>query len=186
MIAQQVARANKDHVSVEAGDFVVEELDEAGSGKLHFANSSEALVWRGGRTSPISWLAERKCADAIILSNKEDGSLLYLVELKNSVGIAELKKMRSQFLGAYLNFIALSAVVEALKPQRVELIVGLKRDKIEALAAANPSVTKLVGGPEAAYIAQWLTGSISIDGIGNFKVRKVVRDATTGNGAAQL
>lgn len=186
MIAGRLAWANPDHVTIEAGNFVIEEVDEAGAGRVEFANSAEALVWRGRRTPPISWVAERKCADGIVLADASKACVLYLIELKNAVGIHEITKIQSQFSGAYMNFIALAAVVEAKSPDTIELIVAFKRDKIASLVAANPSLAKPISGPEGVAVAEWLGGMMSVRGLGTLPVRKVKRDAVTGDGSTIL
>lgn len=187
MICRNIERASSNHVQIEKANFLIEEKDEAGAGSVHFINKYEALVWRGGRTSPISWLNERKCADGIVLVDQPGEIVLYLVELKNSVGTSELTKIQSQFLGAFHNYIAIAAVVEAVNPARIELIVALKRDKIAELAASSPSIAKIIpGDPASLSIALWLQGEMSINGLGRLLVKKVWRDAANGHGAFNM
>lgn len=186
-IAKDVlGRINRDFVHTGREMVSVREREEKGRGTVVFAVSSPCLCVQPPK-DPVKWLHIQKCADGAIIEFAEDGVHLHLVEMKSKVGAKEWNDIKKQFHGAYLNLLAIGAVLELPAFASVTLHLAYTRDRVSPQNSTAPSMLKLpLGEPKWQGVADWIGRRVDLGGLGNLVPLRLIQRDDTGDAQAGL
>jgi hypothetical protein len=159
--------------------------DDRGVGTLMLHVAAPSICIRLPR-EPVSWLNERRCADAIVLEFFNESPVLHLVELKSKMTPKEWQKTKQQLRGAYHNALAVGGVLHLQGFSAIKTHVAYREDSVSPEGATAPSTLKLgLVQRLPDNVGDWIARRLVIDGIAAISLNLILRDAA-GNAAGQL
>ncbi|MCA0977301.1 hypothetical protein LCM19_02880 [Qipengyuania flava] len=167
---------------------IVEQFAD-GQAVLTFAVDADALVLRHLDNKPqLKWAIEKKCADAAIIVQREDGIELHVVELKSKLTFREWRKARQQFEGMASNAFAVLGVIEASLPTRLICHLSYAEDALGPTKTGSTVLLKFPVGSSTNMggLDDWKEGELSVFGRDKVPLRKWPRDPSTNSASATV
>ncbi|MEC4593377.1 hypothetical protein VPG91_20405 [Nitrospirillum amazonense] len=186
---KNIERINKDLARFSDQEIVITETASCaagrGPGTIRLSTQNKCL-WMKLPETPIKWTQVQKCGDSAIIEFTQTGNRLHLLEMKSKITIKEWVKTKEQWLGAYINSLALSGVLELAPFSEIILYIAYTEESITSTNYdADPVMKKVgIGKSLITNTRDWGASTTSI-GLGDWRLRYVQRDSS-GNAQSSL
>ena len=89
-------------------------MEKAAKGRMQYSVScnSGSVLFKLDKSWTMGWLKNQKCADYAVFELNGSKLVVHIFELKKTINSGNWKKIKEQFMGAYLRIGAIAGVLE--------------------------------------------------------------------------
>lgn len=143
----------------------ISEKNAAGQGTAEFLPMGDAIVIKAKDQAPVVWALEiRRCAEAAIITLKEDGAHLHVLEMKSKLTQGEWAKAMVQLQGMFLSALAVARLLEIITFQSTTCYIAYTQNAMGPAASADLIMMKTFVGTSNPIggMQEWTQESMSL------------------------